>query len=150
MDRYAVWNKKKSSGSFRRSVLRLRKNLLKTLKISSASTSPTLLPPAPVEIVNEVVDSPSPIPASRSPSPDVPKNRMEFEEIVNPDELTEENYFSPSENDGENFDLPDINDSQMKGEPFDVFLRKWAIQFNIRQCALKLLMAKLNQMFKAI
>lgn len=31
----------------------------------------------------------------------------------------------------------------------DVFFRKCAIQFNIRQCALKVLMAKLNKTFKA-
>lgn len=158
MDRAsALWRKKKASGTFRRGVLARRKELLEEfhLKTHAVVSTPHVAAGESSQSspIMPVSKSPSPIPVSRSPSPDVfhvPLDGLN-EECASPseNEEDEEYYFSPSEDDSdEDLEPSEIPDSQIQHEPFDVFLRKWAIQFNIRQCALKVLLVQLNRAFK--
>lgn len=150
MNQYKEWNKKKSSGTFRRSVLKNRTSMLTKL-----------VPPADC---NEN-DRPEPSTSSALTIPDSPEqlspngfNIYDSDEEVN--QLNEElanddwSHYSPSEGeDPEPFPSDDecpepfniaFDQHQIDEESPEVFLRKWAIKYNIRQYALRELLQKLG------
>lgn len=162
MDKYSLWNKRKSSGTFRRQLKRNRVLLLERLNRETNETS------------SDCVESESAVPVSsetvarhRTISPE----NLEVEFLADNDAYLipdkddvitfedEAAYFSPDENydiptedeevgmvdhDYEPLDDHDYDDY----EPLDEFLRKWAIQFNIRQYAMTVLLKKLKKTFK--
>lgn len=159
MEQYSKWVKKKSSGSYRRKVLAHRKKLLETVVFGRNNVksvpiqnpiecSPTVSIAVNEEIQFAVPSSQSSIPEQMCPSSDAFNNDVELENANGDVEPVEAEYFSPSEDEDENFE-PIEEDQLRDDEPLDVFLRKWAIEYNIRQYALKVLMAKLKKIFNA-
>lgn len=124
MDNYNAWLKIKSSGTYRRKVARRRTVLFKRVYGQ--------------KVLHGEENSAEDAATTWSQSiPDI--------ELENAREDEELDYFSPSEDEFE----PVIIEQIQNDEPFDVFLRKWAIEFNIRHYALKSLLTKLNETFKA-
>lgn len=123
----------KRSGAY----YRRKKNLLKSVENESVATNVVLTP-----------DSAKPKSRLDEESQSVHDNvetvdTLEDEFIIEDNE--NEEYYSPSEGD----DITDIELLLETEEPFEVFLRNWALRFNITHYALKPLMEKCRKEFSA-
>lgn len=140
------WVKKKNSGSYRRKVKKVRDELLGASfvvseNIPSPASSPTI----------------EPIPTSNFTENDITGSNGAHVSDDHHLDYSECEYFSPSDED----DKPEVEASddycgdegtekRKCVEPFEDFLRGWAIEFNVPQNALKPLMRQLNSTFGAL
>lgn len=145
MNNITLWNKKKSSGSFRRKVLKNRKLLLDEINANTAKGDS--VNPVAVRIDEQCIVAENIEPfLNESPTLDLPVTELDKEIDENPKE-TDSDELDGDELDGDEYLFSNLDGNE--DDAFDDFLRKWAIMFNIRQCALKVLLKKLNRTFGA-
>lgn len=132
-----LWRKKKGSGSFRRNAQRYRHLLNPSANSPAVFGLPSVIAPP----------SKSPIKPVAAES----INESNEEMMEENSEITDCEYYSPDEDEFDDIGADENgcdDDKEVEiaspREPFAVFLRKWAIDFNVSQNALKPLMLELN------